>query len=102
MVETELSEMKAVRALIRQLVPTGLFPPPPIVSHPQSSALFTLFGVLDEPKSPGFFAARGLDELLPSFSIEKAGRGTPALRQRGASEERPAPPIRRGPCLLLL
>jgi hypothetical protein len=62
MVVTELSEMKVVRALIRQLVPTGLCPPPPIVSRPQSSALFALFGT-----------TRSLDELTPSFSTEKAG-----------------------------
>jgi hypothetical protein len=68
---TELSEMKAVRALIRQLVPTGLCPPPPFVSRPQNSALFVF---LDEPEAPAFVAARGLDELPPSFSTEKAGR----------------------------
>jgi hypothetical protein len=30
------------------------------------------FGVLDEPEAPAFVAARGLDELPPSFSTEKA------------------------------
>jgi hypothetical protein len=29
---------------------------------------------LDEPEAPAFVAARGLDELAPSFSTEKAGR----------------------------
>jgi hypothetical protein len=67
-VVTELSEMRAVRALIRQLVPTGLCPPLPIVSRPQSSALFALFSVLDKPEAPAFVASHGLDEF-PGLSI---------------------------------
>jgi hypothetical protein len=63
-----------VRALIWQLIPTELCPPPPVVSRPQSSVLFTLFGISDEPEAPAFITARGLDELPPSFSTEKAGR----------------------------
>jgi hypothetical protein len=74
MVVTELSEMKAVRALIRQLIHTELYPLPPDVSRPRSSALFALFGVSDEPGAPAFIATRGLDELPPSFSTEKADR----------------------------
>jgi hypothetical protein len=75
-VEIALSEMKAVCALIRQLIPTGLCPPLPVVSHPQSSALFALFGISVEPEAPALVAARGLDELElpPSFAAEKAGR----------------------------
>jgi hypothetical protein len=85
MVVTELSEMKAVRALIRQLVPSGLCPPPPVPSRPQS---FALFGVLDEPESPAFVAIRGLDERPPSFSMEKAGRlMDAALRDAEFQEE---------------
>jgi hypothetical protein len=90
MVVTELSEMKAVHAVIRQLVPTGLCHPSPVVSRPQE-----LVGVSDEPEAPAFIAARSLDVLPPpqSFSMEKAGRrmdaalwdaerqgGAPALR----------------------
>jgi hypothetical protein len=72
-VVTELFEMKAIHALIWQLVPSRLCHPP-FVSHPQSSALYALFGIRDEPKFPAFVAARGLDKLFPSFSTEKAGR----------------------------
>jgi hypothetical protein len=63
-----------MKAIIHQLVPTGLCAPPPVISRPQSSALFTLFAIMEEPEAPAFIAARDLDELPPSFSMEKAGR----------------------------
>jgi hypothetical protein len=79
-VVTELSEMKAIHALIWQLVPRGLCPPPPsslvlraLPFFPSLASLFALFGVSDEPEAPAFVTTSGLKELPPLFSTEKAG-----------------------------
>jgi hypothetical protein len=92
MVVTELSVMKAVRALIRQLVPTGLCPPPPVVSRPRSTALF---GVLDEPEAPAFERLGQTPPPRPSPRIRLAVSWTLPYGMRNARESDTSAPWSR-------
>jgi hypothetical protein len=91
--------MKAIRALIRQLVPSGLCPPPPVVSRPRSSACWgSLRPLLSWPlaawmNSPSPVLLHG--EGLPSYGrclagCGASGGGTPASYSLDASGEEPS------------